>query len=63
MKYFRNVEFVFYVRGHTNNACDRLFNQMKIHFHKDQVHSYGMALKILNSQPNVSMIDPTQDMF
>jgi hypothetical protein len=63
MKYFRNVEFLFYVRGHTRNACDRLFNQMKIRFHKDQVHSYRMALKILNSQPNVSMIDVNQDMF
>jgi hypothetical protein len=36
---------------------------MKIRFHKDQVHSYRMALKILNSQPIVSMIDATQDMF
>jgi hypothetical protein len=63
MKYFRNVEFVFFVWGHTKNACSRLFNQMKIRFHKDQVHSYCMALKILNSQPNVSMIDATQDMF
>jgi hypothetical protein len=22
MKYFRSVDFVFYVRGHTKNACD-----------------------------------------
>jgi hypothetical protein len=29
MKYFEKVEFVFYVRGHTNNACERTFNQMK----------------------------------
>jgi hypothetical protein len=43
MKYFRNVEFAFYVRV--------------------QVHSYHMALKILNSHTNVSMIDATQDMF
>jgi hypothetical protein len=30
MKYFEEVEFVFYVRGHTKNACDRRFNQMKL---------------------------------
>jgi hypothetical protein len=24
MQYLLNVEFVFYVRGHTNNACDCL---------------------------------------
>jgi hypothetical protein len=63
MKYFRNVEFVSYVWGHTTNACDRLFNQMKIRFHKDQMHSYHMTLKILISQPNVSIIDATQEMF
>jgi hypothetical protein len=63
MKYFRNVEFEFYVRGNTKNACDRLFNQMKICFKKDQVHSYRMALNILNIQPNVSIIDANQYMF
>jgi hypothetical protein len=36
---------------------------MDIQFQKDQVHSYCMALKILNSQPNVSIIVATQDMF
>jgi hypothetical protein len=51
------------VRGHTKNACDRLFNQMEIPFYKYQVHSYRMALNILNNQPTLSMIDATQDMF
>jgi hypothetical protein len=59
MKLFCSVEFIFYVRGHTKNACDRLFNQMKIRFHKDQVHLYRVSLDVLNSQPNVTMIDAT----
>jgi hypothetical protein len=63
MKFFRSVEFIFYVRGHTKTACDRLFNQMKIRFHKDQVHSYRVALDVLNNQPNVTMIDATEEMF
>jgi hypothetical protein len=63
IKFFRNVEFVFYVRGHTKNTCDQLFNEMKICFHKDQVHSYRVALGVLNSQPNVTMTDATEDMF
>jgi hypothetical protein len=37
--------------------------EFMIRFHKDKVHSYRMDLKILNSQPNVSIIDATQDMF
>ncbi len=24
-KYFKTVEFIFYIRGHTKNVCDRLF--------------------------------------
>ena len=27
--YFHNVDIIFYIRGHTKNACDRLFNQLK----------------------------------
>jgi hypothetical protein len=64
MKFFRNVEFVFYVRGHTKNACDWLFNQMKIRYHKYQVNSYCVALNVvLNSQPRVTMIDVTEETF
>jgi hypothetical protein len=63
MNYFWMVEFVFYVRGHMKNSCDRLFNQMKIRFHKDQVHSYRVALEILDEQPNIHIIDPTEEVF
>jgi hypothetical protein len=30
-KLFKKVENIFYVRGHTKNACYRLFNQLKLH--------------------------------
>jgi hypothetical protein len=63
MKFFRSVEFIFYVRGNTKNACDRLFNQMKVRFHKEQVHSYRVALDVLDIQTNVTMIDATEEMF
>jgi hypothetical protein len=35
-KFFKKVEMIFYVRGHTKNACDRLFNQLKQRYHKHQ---------------------------
>jgi hypothetical protein len=63
MNYLRTVEFVFYVRGHTKNAVDRLFNQMKIRFHKDQVHLYRVAVEILDEQPNVHIIDAIEEFF
>jgi hypothetical protein len=39
------------------------FNEMKIRFHKDQVHSYRVALEILDEQPNVHIIDVTEEAF
>jgi hypothetical protein len=33
MGYFKTVVFAFYVRGHTKNARDRTFNQMKLKYH------------------------------
>jgi hypothetical protein len=57
MKLFRSIEFIFYVRGHTKNS----HNQMKIRYHKDQVPSYRVALNVLNSQPNITTIDATEE--
>jgi hypothetical protein len=37
LQHFRVVELLFYIRGHTKNACDRLFNQLKKRWHKRQV--------------------------
>jgi len=37
LKFFLTVEIIFYIRGHTKNACDRLFNQLKKRWHKRQV--------------------------
>ncbi len=37
LKYFLTVELIFYIRDHTKNACDRLFNQLKKRWHKRQV--------------------------
>jgi hypothetical protein len=50
MVYFRSYEFDLYIRGHTNSACDRLFNQMKIRFHKRDAYSYKKLLEILGAQ-------------
>jgi hypothetical protein len=33
MGYLKTVVFAFYVRGHTKNSCDRIFNQMKLEYH------------------------------
>jgi hypothetical protein len=50
MGYFRSYEFDLYIRGHTKNACDRLFNQMKIRFLKRDMYSYKNILEIIGAQ-------------
>jgi hypothetical protein len=34
LQHFHVVELLFYIRGHTKNACNRLFNQLKKRWHK-----------------------------
>jgi type VI protein secretion system component VasA len=63
MKFFLEVEFVFYVRGHMKNACNRMFNQMSIRFHKQDIFTQKQALDTLGNQDNDTMIDATEGMF
>jgi hypothetical protein len=44
MGYFKTVDFCFYVRGHTKDACDRTFNQMKLKYHKKDVFTWSQAI-------------------
>jgi hypothetical protein len=53
-KLFKKVEIIFYVRGHTKNACDRLFNQLKLRYHKSQTYTMRQMVDILNASPNIT---------
>jgi hypothetical protein len=37
LKLFLTVKIIFYMRGHTKNACDQLFNQLMKCWHERQV--------------------------
>ena len=63
MQYFKEVCFTFYIRGHTKNACDRLFNQMKRNYHKSQVFTMQELIARLNEQPNVTVLQATPSFF
>jgi hypothetical protein len=63
MKFFLEVEFVFYVRGHMKNACDIIFNQMKLRFQMQDIFTYKQALDALGKQDNVTMMGATEGMF
>ena len=46
--YFKEVEVVFLIVGHTKNACDWLFNTMKVFYRNQNVMSFSQLTPILN---------------
>ena len=47
MNYFRSVNFIFLVAGHTKNACDRWFNRLKQTYRQSQIYSMDMLKETL----------------
>ena len=62
-KYFAKVELIFYIRGHTKNACDRLFNQLKLRYHKSQTFTMGQMVELMNEGSNVTFKEVTAEDF
>ncbi|KAG7373065.1 hypothetical protein IV203_033789 [Nitzschia inconspicua] len=63
MGYFRTVNMLFLVAGHTKNVCDRLFNNLKREYHNAQVFTFDQAVEILGRSQHVHVwkIDPQND--
>jgi len=54
-KFFVKVELIFYIRGHTKNACDRLFNQLKLRYHKRQTFMMHQMVETMNEGANATL--------
>lgn len=63
MGYFRNVEFGFYIRGRTQNACDHTFNQVKLTYHKKDVFTSSQALDNINVKDNLNIFYAKESTF
>jgi hypothetical protein len=63
MGYFLTVEYVFYIRGHTKNACNHMFNQMKLKFHRRDIFSWGQLLETLNIKEHINIVDAQESHF
>jgi hypothetical protein len=63
MSYFLKVEFAFYMHGHTQNACDGTFNQLKLKYHKKDVFTWQQALDTLNIKENVNVVNTKEECF
>jgi hypothetical protein len=47
--YYKRVNCVFLVAGHTKNSCDRLFNVLKIAYRRQNMFTMEQLLKQLNT--------------
>ena len=57
MGWFKRVNLIFLIKGHTKNSCDRMFNLLKIRWHRANVYTYQQSLEILNEIDQVTVID------
>ena len=55
--WFKSVNMIFLVKGHTKNDCDRMFNLLKMKWHKSNVFTFKDALEILGTVDNVMTIN------
>ena len=55
--WFREINFIFLIKGHTKNECDRMFNLLKISWRKSNIYCFSQALEVLNSVDDVTAID------
>ena len=59
--WFREVNFIFLIKGHTKNVCDRMINLLNIRWHKSNVYAFSQALDVLNSVEDVIAIDASEN--
>ena len=54
---FNSVNLIFLVKENTKNQCGRMFNLLKLSWHKSNVYTFEQALQVLGSVENVHPID------
>jgi hypothetical protein len=52
---FPQVKIHFLVKGHTKNAADRMFNLLKLSYHKKNIYTYDQLKDILNENEFVDV--------
>eukprot|EP00957_Ditylum_brightwellii_P201439 15325650-Ditylum_brightwellii.AAC.1 len=59
---FKRITLSFLVKGHTKNSCDRLFNLLKIDYHKRDVHTYNELHCIVHTNGfiNAARMEPDE---
>ena len=62
MGFFPQVRLFFLVKGHTKNACDRMFNLVKLGYHKRNTYTYNQLYDCINENEfiNTFKVDKTE---
>jgi hypothetical protein len=55
MGYFKSVQFIFLVVGHTKNAADRLFNSLKHEYRKQNLFTFDELARALDQSATVTV--------
>jgi hypothetical protein len=55
MGYFKSVQFIFLVVGHTKNAADRLFNLLKEDYRSRNLFTFDQLATALDQSPSVTI--------
>jgi len=62
-KIFPQVKIFFLVKGHTKNAADRLFNLLKLTYHKRNIYTYDSLYNVLNENEYVDVLQMRPENF
>jgi hypothetical protein len=61
--HFKEVSVLFFILGHTKNACDRMFNIMKKKYHKSNTFTFSQMKERLVVEGQVKIVDATREHF
>ena len=61
--YFEKVSFVFYIVGHTKNACDRWFNTLKKNYRRRNIYSFNQLIDSMKTNPNINVTITKEEDF
>ena len=60
---FPRITLFFLVKGHTKNACDCLFNLVKLQYHRKNIYTYNDLLENLNDNEDITAIKMEKEEF
>jgi hypothetical protein len=61
LSYFKWVNFMFLVIGHTKNICNQMFNRLKCRYHQENVYSYHGDLLQLLRLDHITVLPAVED--